>query len=117
MNTDSLKALVLEAIDERKGQHPVVLDVRKLTDMTDWMVVASGTSARHVRSVGETVVEAAKAAGVPVGGMEGKEGGEWVLIDLYGVVVHVMLPDTRDFYRIEALWTQPDGVADSAREQ
>ena len=107
MESDSLKALVVDAVDDRKGQQITVLDVRQLTEMTDWMIVVSGSSSRQVRAIAEHAVAQAKAAGEPVGGMEGEESGDWVLVDLYGVVLHVMLPETRDFYRIEELWSKP----------
>ncbi|MCG2634216.1 MAG: ribosome silencing factor [Gammaproteobacteria bacterium] len=117
MEPDSLKALVVDAIEERKGQNIVVLDVRLLTEVTDWMVVVSGGSSRQVRAIAENVAERVKAAGEPIGGIEGEPGADWVLVDLYGVVVHVMLPETREFYRIEDLWSLPVVSAESAETQ
>ena len=112
MGSDELKELVVDAVDDRKGQQITVLDVRHLTEMTDWMIVASGSSSRQVRAIAEHVVERAKAVGESIGGMEGEESGDWVLVDLFGVVLHVMLPETRDFYRIEELWSKGKPAAE-----
>ena len=100
-----LREVVLGALAELKAVDVKALDVRGLTDITDTMVVASGTSDRHVRSVAEAVAFQAKLAGEKPLGTEGVEQGEWALIDLNGVVVHVMLPKVRDFYQIERLWS------------
>ena len=81
-----------------------VLDVRGLTDIADTMIIASGTSDRHLRAVAQRVVEKAKAAGMRPHGVEGQQDSDWVLIDLSDVIVHVMLPRVRDFYGLEKLW-------------
>jgi ribosome-associated protein len=81
-----------------------VLDVRGLTDIADTMVIASGTSDRHVRSIAERVAEKAKAIGRRPIGTEGERDGEWVLVDLQDLIVHVMLPRVREFYGLEHLW-------------
>ncbi|MDP9082729.1 MAG: ribosome silencing factor [Pseudomonadota bacterium] len=81
-----------------------VLDVRGLTDIADTMVIASGTSDRHVRSVAQRVVESTKEAGFRPHGVEGQQDGDWVLIDLNDLIVHVMLPRVREFYGLEKLW-------------
>jgi ribosome-associated protein len=81
-----------------------VLDVRGLTDIADFMVIASGTSDRHVRSVAQRVVEKTKEAGFRPHGVEGEQDGDWVLIDLHEMIVHVMLPRVREFYGLEKLW-------------
>ena len=92
------------ALDDMKAVNVRVLDVRGLTDIADTMVIASGNSDRHVRSIAERVVEKAKAAGFRPLGTEGARDGEWVLVDLQDIVVHVMLPRVREFYGLESLW-------------
>jgi len=96
--------VVQAALDDMKAQDVSRLDVRHLTSVTDTMIVASGRSDRHVRAVADAVIERAKQAGYAPIGVEGKEAGEWVLVDLADVVVHVMLPRVRDFYKLESLW-------------
>jgi ribosome-associated protein len=96
--------VVQAALDDMKAQDVSRLDVRHLTSVTDTMIVASGRSDRHVRAVADAVIERAKQAGYAAIGVEGKEAGEWVLVDLADVVVHVMLPRVRDFYKLESLW-------------
>lgn len=99
-----LQNLVTAALDDMKAVNVRVLDVRGLTDIVDTMVIASGNSDRHVRSIAERVVEKAKAAGLRPLGTEGARDGEWVLVDLQDVLVHVMLPRVREFYGLEDLW-------------
>jgi ribosome-associated protein len=99
-----LKSVVVDALEDMKAVNVKVLDVRGLTDITDTMVIASGTSDRHVRSVADRVVEKAKQAGVRPFGIEGERDGEWVLVDLHDVLVHIMLPRVREFYGLEKLW-------------
>jgi ribosome-associated protein len=99
-----LKALILGALDDMKALEVKVLDVRGLTDIADYMVIASGTSDRHVRSVAQRVVEKTKEAGFRPHGLEGLKDGDWVLIDLNEMIVHVMLPRVREFYGLEKLW-------------
>ncbi len=99
-----LQDVVAAALDDMKAVNIRVLDVRGLTDIADTMVIASGNSDRHVRSIAERVVEKAKEAGFRSLGMEGERDGEWVLVDLQDVVVHVMLPRIREFYGLERLW-------------
>ena len=102
--TASLKKVVIDALDDMKALEVKVLDVRGLTDVADTMVIASGTSDRHVRSVAKNVVEKTKAAGFRPHGVEGQQDSDWVLIDLHEMIVHVMLPRTREFYGLEKLW-------------
>jgi ribosome-associated protein len=92
------------ALDEMKAVNVRVLAVKKLTDITDTMIIASGNSDRHVRSIADRVVEHAKKAGFRPMGVEGERDGEWVLVDLQDVIVHIMLPKVREFYRLESLW-------------
>ncbi len=99
-----LQDVVVDALGDMKALDVKVLDVRGLTDITDCMVIASGTSDRHVRSVAQRVVEKAKEAGFRPHGLEGEQDGDWVLIDLSEMIVHVMLPRVREFYGLEKLW-------------
>src|SRR5215813_11377679 len=99
-----LQQAVTAALDDMKAANVRVLDVRGLTDIADTMVIASGNSDRHVRSIAERVVEKSKEAGFRPLGTEGARDGEWVLVDLQDVVVHVMLPRVREFYGLERLW-------------
>lgn len=99
-----LVKLVLAALDDMKAQDVRTLDVRGLTDIADTMIIASGTSDRHVKSIAHRVVQQSKAAGKRPFGVEGERDGEWVLVDLPDVMVHVMLPRVREFYALEQLW-------------
>ena len=100
----TLQDVVLGALAELKAVDVRALDVRGITDITDTMVVASGTSDRHVRSIADRVVQRCKEAGFRPYGMEGERDGEWVLLDLQDIVLHVMLPRVREFYSLEKLW-------------
>lgn len=112
MNSEALTDLVIDALDDVKARDVVRLDVRDVTTVTDFMVVASGTSNRHVKALVDNVAEKAKEAGHGPIGIEGEDGGEWVLLDLRDAVVHVMLPKVREFYNLEKLWSiSPAGSA------
>jgi len=100
----ALKSVILGALDDMKALEVKLLDVRGLTDIADYMVIASGTSDRHVRSVAQRVVEKTKEAGYRPHGCEGLTDGDWVLIDLHEMIVHIMLPRVREFYGLEKLW-------------
>jgi ribosome-associated protein len=100
----TLQEVVLDALADMKAVDVKALDVRGLTDITDTMVVASGTSDRHVKSIADRVVQRCKEAGFRPYGIEGERDGEWVLLDLQDVVLHVMLPRARQFYLLEKLW-------------
>jgi ribosome-associated protein len=100
-----LDKLVAAALDDLKAVNVKVIDVRKLSDIFDTLVIASGNSDRHVRSMADSVVQKAKGAGFRPLGVEGQTTGDWVLVDLGDVVVHVMLPRVREFYSLEKLWT------------
>jgi len=105
MTSEQLCTLIIDALDDVKAKNIVTLDVRGMTSVTDYMVIASGTSNRHVRSLVDNVAEKAREAGIRPIGMEGEEGSEWVLLDLQDVLVHVMLPRAREFYNLEKLWS------------
>jgi len=105
MNSEKLKQLVIEALEDVKGQDIVALDVKKQTDIADHMIVASGTTRRQVKALADSVVVKAKAEDVSIIGVEGMDTAEWVLVDLVDVIVHVMLPKVRDFYDLERLWS------------
>ncbi|MBL7250271.1 ribosome silencing factor [Alloalcanivorax sp. C16-2] len=100
--------LVLDALEELKAKNIASLDVRALTSVADDMVIASGTSSRHVKALADNVMEKAKDAGYRPLGTEGERGAEWILVDLGDVIVHLMLPATREFYDLERLWRTPD---------
>ncbi|GIX37737.1 MAG: ribosomal silencing factor RsfS [Silanimonas sp.] len=105
--TDLLK-LAVGALEEIKAKDLVEIDVRGKTSVCDYLVIASGTSTRHVKSLADEVVKASKQAGFQPLGVEGEREAEWVLVDLGDVVVHVMLPRVREFYALERLWTVGD---------
>jgi ribosome-associated protein len=111
----ALVKTVAAALDDMKAVNVKVLDVRPVTDVSDCMVLASGNSDRHVRSIADRVVERAKAAGFRPIGVEGERDGEWVLVDLNDVIVHVMLPRVREFYALESLWELTPAKAARAR--
>lgn len=102
---DELADFLVSTLTERKAQEIAVLDVRKLTHLTDLMLVATGTSRRHVVAVTEFLVVEAKRYKLSILGVEGKDRGDWVLIDLGDALVHVMQAKARDFYQLERLWT------------
>ncbi|OHE83795.1 MAG: ribosome silencing factor [Lysobacterales bacterium RIFOXYD1_FULL_69_11] len=105
---ETLLATVRGAVDELKAKDVVEIDVRGKSSVTDYMVVASGTSTRHVKSIADEVVKHAKNLDVMPLGVEGEREAEWVLVDLGDVVVHIMLPRVREFYALERLWTVGD---------
>lgn len=103
-----LRKVVLDALDDLKAKDIAEIDVRGKSGVTDLLVIASGTSSRHVKSIADEVVKKAKQSGNPPIGVEGQREAEWVLVDLGDVIVHVMLPRTREFYGLERLWTVGD---------
>jgi len=104
----NLKKIVLNALDDLKARDVKCMDVTDYSDVTDLMIVASGTSKRHVRSLAELVITRVKEKGMLPLGTEGQEESEWVLVDLGDVVVNLMLPDTRSYYELEKLWSNPE---------
>ena len=104
-DSDRLLEIVVAALEDMKGVDVRVIDVRGLTSITDRMVIVSGTSTRHVKALADNVVLHAKQHGFKPLGVEGENSAEWVLVDLADVVVHIMMPEIRDFYALEKLWS------------
>ncbi|MBU6420739.1 MAG: ribosome silencing factor [Gammaproteobacteria bacterium] len=117
MQAEKLRDLVVNALQDMKGVEVRVLDVRGMTTLMDFMVIASGTSDRHVKSLAREVQDDARRAGVKPMGVEGEQEGEWVLVDLRDVVVHVMRPQIRDFYNLEKLWSLVPGTDEAPPAQ
>jgi len=114
MAPDKLRDQVVRALEDLKGREIVALDVSRATSVTDYMVIVSGTSNRHVKALVDSVLESSKARGIPTYGVEGLESMEWVLVDLGDVVVHVMQPSAREFYDLERLWSEVPSVESTA---
>jgi ribosome-associated protein len=110
-----LRQQVHAALEELKARDVREIDVRGKTGITDWMVIASGTSTRHVKSIADEVMKFAKRIGNPPIGVEGEREAEWVLVDLGDVIVHVMLPRVRELYALERLWTVGDDAPPDER--
>ncbi|MEI6896072.1 MAG: ribosome silencing factor [Psychromonas sp.] len=104
MLDQELKAFVVTQIEDMKAKDIIIIDVAGTSDVTDTMIICTGNSKRHVRSIAEQTALHAKRAGEPPIGVEGLEGSEWVLVDLGNVVLHVMQDETRQFYDLEKLW-------------
>ena len=117
LTAKKLQTAVIAALEDAKGQDIVSLDVRKMTDVADYMIVASGTSTRHVASMADRVADKLRELGRKPLGVEGQDIGEWVLIDFGDVVVHLMRPQTRDFYNLEKLWSVPSLAQESPAAQ
>ena len=108
---ETMKLAVIDAIEDIKGFDISVMDVRKLTSLTNYMIVASATSSRQAKAIADNVREKLKEKGYKIRGTEGEKEGEWVLVDLDDIVVHIMVPATRAYYNLEQLW----GEAESRR--
>ncbi len=102
---EQVAALVKDALDDAKANDVQTIDVRGKTSITDYMIIASGNSSRHVKTLADSVVSHSKKAGLEILGVEGGSNAEWVLVDLADVLVHLMLPRTRSFYNLEGLWS------------
>lgn len=111
MHTQQLKKLAVDALEALKAVDLVVLDVHDMTSITDYMIVASANSNRHLKALADNVIETAKQAGHRPLGVEGENSGEWALVDLGDVVVHIMMPSIREFYQIEKLWSVANPLA------
>lgn len=115
MTPTELKTLAETSLDDMKAVEVTVIDVADRTTVTDWMIVAGGTSQRHVKSLANEVITRSKENGVRPVGIEGESEGDWILVDLGDVIVHVMTRETRDFYALEKLWTmEPSNPATDA---
>ena len=101
---DSMKAAVIDALEDIKGFDINTMDVRKLTNITSYMIVCSATSSRQAKAMGDNVREKMKEKGYEIRGTEGEKEGEWVLVDLNDIIVHIMVPATRAYYNLEQLW-------------
>lgn len=110
----TLRKRVLAALEELKANDVREIDVRGRTSIADLLIIASGTSSRHVKSIADEVVKFAKRAGMLPLGVEGEAEAEWVLVDLGDIIVHVMLPRIREFYGLERLWTVGDQEPEAA---
>ena len=106
---DTMKTAVIDALEDIKGFDINAMDVRKLTNMTSYMIVCSATSSRQAKSIGDNVREKMKEKGYNIRGTEGEKEGEWVLVDLNDIVVHIMVPATRAYYNLEQLWGAAEG--------
>ena len=101
---NKLARLLTDTMEELKAQDVQTFDVRTLTTMTDYMIIASGSSDRQVKAIADKVIEAARAGKIRPQGVEGQQQAEWILIDFGDVIAHVMHPDTREYYQLEKLW-------------
>ena len=118
LTTDQLQKLVVSSLEDFKANDIMVIDVSGRSPLPERLVIASGNSTRHVQSMSENLIVKRKATGCPPLGVEGAREGEWVLVDLNDVIVHLMLPQTRAFYNLEKLWEvsadRRSGVSTSA---
>ncbi|WMS86561.1 ribosome silencing factor [Pleionea litopenaei] len=105
MDSEALKEFVIEQLEDAKAQNINVIDVQDKTPITDYMIVCSGTSSRHVKSIAVQLVQKAKEQGKQPIGVEGEDTSEWVLVDFGDAIVHVMQANVRDYYQIERLWS------------
>lgn len=109
MQAQELQQCVVEKIEDLKARDLVILDVADSSPVTEYMLICTGNSKQHVRSIAEHVAVEMKKLGYQAQGIEGQSAGEWVLVDLGAVVLHVMQDDSRDFYQLEKLWAKADG--------
>ncbi|PIE44092.1 MAG: ribosome silencing factor [Gammaproteobacteria bacterium] len=115
MQTEELKTIIVDALEDLKGNDISVIDVKGKTSVTDYMIIASGTSNRHLASLAQNVLTEVKKNGVQPLGSEGGAGSDWILVDLGDIVVHVMLPAAREFYDLERFWRDaPETDVESA---
>ncbi|MDB9751912.1 ribosome silencing factor [Gammaproteobacteria bacterium] len=117
MNIEKSIGIILKALEDNKALDVIVFEVSKLTSISDYMIIASGRSSRQVNSIAEKVTEAAKGNGLVSLGTEGKKEGDWVLVDLGDIIVHIMHPDTREYYQLEKLWSAETIEAEQAENR
>ena len=110
IDLEKTKLAVIDAIEDIKGFDISVMDVRALTSLASYMIVASASSSRQTKAIANNVMEKLKELGVPARGTEGEREGEWVLVDLGDIIVHIMLPTTRAYYNLEQLWGAAEGT-------
>jgi ribosome-associated protein len=111
MDIEVMKQAVIDALEDIKGYDIAVMDVRKLTSMASYMIIANASSSRQAKALADNVREKLKERGANIQGVEGEKEGEWVLVDLGEIIVHIMLPATRAYYNLEQLW----GAAEDRR--
>ena len=112
MDIEVMKQAVVDALEDIKGYEITVMDVRKLTSMATYMIIANASSTRQAKALADNVREKLKELGADLQGVEGEKEGEWVLVDLGEIIVHIMLPATRAYYNLEQLW----GAAQDRRQ-
>jgi ribosome-associated protein len=116
VSNELLRQRVVAALEDLKAKDVREIDVRGKTSIADILFIASGTSARHVKSIADEVIKFAKQAGVMPLGVEGQTEAEWVLVDLGDIIVHVMMPRIREFSGLERLWTVGDDGFEAAND-
>lgn len=104
MQGTELKDYIVEQLEEIKAKDINVIEIGEKSTIADFLVICSGTSSRHVKSISVLLIKELKAQQIPIVGVEGEDVAEWVLVDVGDVIVHVMLPTTRDYYQLEKLW-------------
>ncbi len=108
LNLEEMKLAIIDALEDIKAFDITVMDVRKLTSMTSYMIVASANSTRQAKAIADNVRDKLKEKGVDIRGTEGEQDGEWVLVDLNDIVVHIMIPASRAYYNLEQLWGEAE---------
>ncbi len=116
MQAEDLKLLVIDALEDIKAEDIQVLDVRTMTDVTDYMIIATGKSTRQVKALANEVVSQAKKSGNQPMGVEGEDIGEWALVDLGDVIAHIMTAQTRATYNLEKVWSVPETSGQASAE-